>query len=250
MNINVNRIPTIAIGYLGENIVTKITFNYSQWNAVYGEGTLTLIFKRNGDTLAYPVFLDHEIGTYESTWIVTNTDVAKVGEAEAQLVYSVNGEAIKKSEIFTVNVKNSLENGETPPDPYQSWLDNVYEVADEMAQTKESMIEYVDDKQSEINHSVELAEEYKNSASNSASEAGGYATSANLSANAASESAETAGRYADSAQASAEQAEQSVLMGGYINADIVDGHLIITYVNIDNLEFSLVDGRLMVSYGD
>ena len=250
MTINVNRIPTITIGYLGENIVTQITFNYSQWKASYGEGTLSLVFKRNGDSMAYPIFLEHDLENYQATWTVTNTDVAKVGVAEAQLVYVVNGEAIKKSEIFTVNVKNSLENGETPPDPYQSWLDDVYEVADEVVQTKAEMIEYVEDAKIDINHSVETAEEYKNSAGNSASEASGYAENGQLSANAASGFAEDASGFADSAQASAEQAEESVNKGGYIEATIEeDGCLYITYINIDTIEFSLEEGSLYVTYG-
>ena len=235
---------TLKLGYLGENEVLQVAFDYGAWISKYGDGSLLLVVKRNGDSLGYPVLLEEQ-DERTAVWTVKNTDVAKIGKGEAQLEYVVD-EAIKKSSIFEFEVENSLADEGEAPEPYESFLDQVIEVS---AQA----LEYKNDAKKSASEASDYATESAKQAglsADSASEASGYAQNASSSASSASESAETAGRYADSAQASAEQAEQSVLMGGYINADIVDGHLIITYVNIDNLEFSLVDGRLMVNYGD
>ena len=226
MIVNVNRIPTITIGYLGENIVTQITFNYSQWKALHGEGTLALELKRNGDANAYPVALEHDYEESLATWIVTNTDLAKEGFGEAQLVYVVNDEAIKKSAVFTVNVNRSIENGATPPDPYEVWLDEIIRLSEETAENAESASR---DAQSAVNskdvallyqnNAVESernasqsegnAREYANSAGNFASNAYASAESAASDANLASESEQNANTYKNQASGFADNAATS-----------------------------------------
>ena len=219
----------LKIGYLGENDATKIVFDFSSWASEYGEGYLTVLLERYGEDYAYPVSIEQT--GHVATWLVSNIDVAIVGLARAQVEYRVDN-VLAKTMIFRVDVENSLDNSGETPEPYESILSQIVEEAHEVA-VNTAEVERLADQVAEDKRTTQ-----------------GYAESASASATSASNSAELAHGYAEDAQESAEKAEQSVLMGGYINADIVDGHLIITYVNIDNLEFSLVDGRLMVSYGD
>ena len=223
---NVEKPCGVKIGYVGENIVTEIAFDYSAWKKEYGDGVLALELKRYGDRYAYPVVISTE-GDSTSVWTIRDTDVAKDGRGQAQLQYVI-GDAVKKSAIFVVDVERSLEETTDVPDPYEEWLDDIIRISAETAVNAEA--------------SAESAESSAESASASATEAQGYADDASASAESASESA-------DSAEASADRAEQAVGEGGYIDAELVNGHLIISYTNIDTIWFSLNEGRLFVHYG-
>ena len=109
----------IRIGYEGENVVTQIDFNLKTWIAEYGLGGVTLLVIRHGDTDAYPVPLMIEDGV--ASWSITRVDTAKVGRGAIQLKYVV-GEKIKKSPIYTTSCSNALDDSDTVPDPYDSWL--------------------------------------------------------------------------------------------------------------------------------
>lgn len=232
---NLEQPKRLKIGYLGENDATKIVFDLSKWASEYGEGYLTVLLERYGEDYAYPVSIEQT--GHEATWLVSNIDVAIVGMARAQVEYRVDN-VLAKTMIFRVDVENSLDNSGEVPEPYESILSQIVEEAHEVAENTAEVERLAE----VVANDVETAHGYANES----------ARQAGLSADSARESsgyADDASRYADNASASAEQAEQSVLKGGYINADIIDGHLVITYVNIDNLDFSLVNGRLVVNYG-
>jgi len=109
----------IRIGYEGENVVTQIDFNLKTWIAEYGLGGVTLLVIRHGDTDAYPVPLMIEDGI--ASWSITRVDTAKAGRGAIQLVYTA-GEKIKKSPIYTTSCSNALDDSDTVPDPYDTWL--------------------------------------------------------------------------------------------------------------------------------
>ena len=115
----------VQLGFAGENEVQSVTFNYSKWVNWYGDGTLSLLLQRHGDTNPYPVALT------DSTWTISDTDTAIAGFGLAQLVYTVDG-AIKKSSVFKIYVDKSLTSSVDPPDPYDTWLDQVIAVGAEV----------------------------------------------------------------------------------------------------------------------
>lgn len=118
-------IPPMDIGYLGENEVLQIKIDFTDWADSFGAGLMSLSFMRPGDTYSYPIALEQSGNI--ATWTVTNVEMSKSGRGYAQLSYTV-GEQLKKSAVFPVNIKRSLEEGETPPEPFQSWLDEANEV--------------------------------------------------------------------------------------------------------------------------
>ena len=225
---NLENPKRLKIGYLGENDATKIVFDFGCWAKEYGDGYLTVLFERNGDGYAYPVNVTQE--EHKATWLVSNIDVAIVGLARAQVEYRVDN-VLAKTAIFRVDVENSLDHSGEVPEPYESILSQIVEEAHEVAENT-----------AKVERLAQNTYEYEQAAK-------GYAENAYASADEASRHASDAKDYADSAEASAEQAERSVNKGGYLNVDIVDGHLIATYVNLDTIELALVDGRLMVTYG-
>lgn len=184
-SMNVEKPCKLSIGYVGENIVTEIAFDYSAWKKKYGDGVLALELKRYGDEYAYPVVISTE-GDSTSVWTIRDTDVAKNGRGQAQLQYVI-GDAVKKSAIFVVDVERSLEETTDVPDPYEEWLDDIIRISAETA---------VNAQHAEA--SATSADSSADSASASAAEAQGYAENASASADSASASAESASASAES----------------------------------------------------
>lgn len=183
----------IDLGYVGENEVSEVAFNFGSWVNRYGEGTVQLLVQRCGDGLPYPVVLDIDGTT--AIWKVSNIDTAKVGAGEAQLMYVVD-DTIKKSSIFVFSVVRSLDDAGDIPEPYESILEQIEQQAQDTA----------------IN--ATRAEESAISASESASVASANAIEAEESATSALADAESARTSAinalnseNNAQASATSAE-------------------------------------------
>lgn len=131
----------INIGYQGENNAACVQFNVSGWKELYGEGSYTLLVKRNGDPAAYPVSVQSTDTTV--TWIVSSGDTAAGGNGSAELVYTVDG-TIAKSVIYRTTVMPSLDGSAEPPQPWESWVQEVLEAsadAVEAAQNAETAAE-------------------------------------------------------------------------------------------------------------
>ena len=124
INVNSSTKTNIFLGNQGENGVTQIQFDVSEWQTEFGEGSLTVVAQRHGDDLPYPVVISNNI------WTVSDADTAKRGTGKIQVAWVVNGK-IKKSVIHNTLVEPSLdENTVDPPDPYDNWVEYVSEVND------------------------------------------------------------------------------------------------------------------------
>ena len=123
---------TIPLGLRGENEITQVVFDYSQWVTEFGNGVVTLLVRRSKDAYAYPVVVTTE--RESATWLVTATDTAFAGSGEAEFSYTVDGK-IAKSVVFKTTVLPDIgEPSETPPDPYETWLDTLTEIGTEAQQ--------------------------------------------------------------------------------------------------------------------
>ena len=118
--IPVEKISTLFIGYTGENMAEKFSFDFSNWVKSYGQGEILLALKRPNDTVPYPVNL--EVKDNVATWTVTSTDVAFEGSGIAEIVYKV-GEIVKKSAKFKLYIENSLADATGVPESGDTWLD-------------------------------------------------------------------------------------------------------------------------------
>ena len=113
----------ITLGRRGENEVAKVQFDCSAWFTEFGSGVVSLLVKRNGDESAYPVALTADGNIFE--WTVTATDTQFVGEGCAELVFTVNNQIAKSAVYTTLVLKDIGEPSATPPDPYESWVDDL-----------------------------------------------------------------------------------------------------------------------------
>lgn len=112
----------IPLGRQGENLVETVRFSTQGWAEEYGEGSFELIHKRNTDSVPYPVNISIVDGSVE--WVVGGADTQFAGRGCAELVYVVGG-AVAKSAIYATSVLKAIDGGDTPPEPWQSWVDEV-----------------------------------------------------------------------------------------------------------------------------
>lgn len=162
---------SITLGRRGENEVTQVVVDFSSWVEEFGAGVITLLAMRSQDTSAYPVVLSLDGNT--ATWDVTSTDTAYKGSGRAEYIYTV-GEQIAKSVVFnTVVMQDIGEPSETPPDPYEDWLERLTELG------------------AETQANAEAAQQSAEDAEQSAQEAAQEATNAED----AAEKAETASKH-------------------------------------------------------
>lgn len=198
----------IFLGKKGENLAAQVAFPVlKEWRQLYGDGTFQLIHQRNGDALPYAVVLAE--GDEDVLWPVTNTDVNKPGMGKCELQYYVtdanNNNILAKSMTFLTKVVEGLDNaGETPPEPWTSWVESVLEAGSEAEQSAVAAGEFAQE-----------ASGYAEEAKGSAEDAEGYAEASRLSAEDSAESANQAASfvtqasgYADSAMGAAELASQ------------------------------------------
>jgi len=122
----------IPLGIRGENRATEVQFNISSWITTYGEGVAQLIAQRQSDASPYPVTTTQDGGTV--SWVVTGADTAEAGVGSCELLYFV-GETLAKSMTWSTKVKDSLDPADTdPPEPQQSWVEEVLAAADAVEQ--------------------------------------------------------------------------------------------------------------------
>lgn len=186
----------IEMGHVGEHIVTTLCFDVSDWVARFPSGVVSLLLRRPGDAEAYPVSLID--GGAIRSYDITSADLCRTGAGQAQLVCTMPGDdaPIAKSQIWNTYVGESLDGSAEPPEPWQSWVDEVIEAS---AAARES---------------AEAAASSETAADGSATGAAESAAQSEASAVRAEEAAETA------AQEAAEETAEAVReeMTGYVTA--------------------------------
>jgi hypothetical protein len=116
----------VGLGYSGENLAREYGFDFTAWAARYGEGALQMLVQRLGDSDPYPVVLTAV--NHVAVWSPSSTDTAVPGVVRLQLTYTVDN-VVVESAIYTGTVHDALTVSSDPPDPYETWLDTLTELA-------------------------------------------------------------------------------------------------------------------------
>ena len=165
----------ISLGRKGENLVREIVFPLDKLIEDYGQGTATLMVKRSQDADAYPAAVTQaDDGLH---WAITNADTAYKGQGEAEVFWYI-GEKLAKSVVYNTFTDKDIGGvTETPPQPYEAWIEQLLDDIDAKLETAQ---EAMDGKVDEAKGYADDAESYKDGASH-------YADSAAASASEASE---------------------------------------------------------------
>ena len=200
----------LQIGRRGENLATRVHLS-----EVPAEGQAVTVFVlRNGDTASYPAS-EVEVTDTEIVWTVTSVDTGKNGRGKVQYRFSdaTTGEVIK-TEIYYFIVGLALDTEVGPaPDPYESWIDSLTELAGETQVNARMARESASEAASfagDAAESASEAERYKNESEKSASEAASSAVDAAIYAGESE-------LYAHEAAESAANAEQSAARAGWVH---------------------------------
>lgn len=129
--VDANLKKPIKIGKLGENEARMIRFPVGDILKEFPGVSFSLLNKRPNDPDAYPVPSENYVvdGNY-LLWTVTSGDVAQKGNGECEIVASKDGEIVK-DEIYCTETERALDGSGTPPDPWQSWVEDVEEAAED-----------------------------------------------------------------------------------------------------------------------
>lgn len=119
---------TVYMGVFTTFNARSVTFDFSAWVDSLGEGTFSVSLLRPGDTTPYAVAGLSIDGTL-ATWVFDATDTALAGYGRAFLSY-VTPDAMDMTVDFDVYIaQNSAPSGDTPPDPLETWYQQMLEAA-------------------------------------------------------------------------------------------------------------------------
>ena len=160
----------IPLGKQGENLATQVRIPVVKiWQTLYGQGTFQLICKRPTESTMYACSITSD--DTNVMWNVTNTDVAIVGEGECELQYYVD-KILAKSSTWTTIISDSLYKNEiTPPEPWQSWVEDVLSAGSKAEQSAISAEQSATASNASAGQSITsatVAESYANAAKQSA----------------------------------------------------------------------------------
>jgi len=179
---------TIAIGYIGDNLASKVIFDTSEITRVYGSGgEFELLVKQQTNKHCYPNVYpaNIEIEAGNVVWYPTSQDTSSGQYMDVELVYTI-GQQIVYSKMFRCVCKKSLANNDRGNAPEQSWVTKVLAAA------------------ADIKISAQAASEDASTALSAAETASGAATSASAAAGSAAQAAATAEQAAQAAQTAAD----------------------------------------------
>lgn len=213
----------IVLGRYDENITRVKKFNIGNLLANYPDATYTLLNKRPGDEAAYIVAASHcAIEGNCFLWTIHREDVAKQGKGRCELRLQ-RGEEVFLSYIWDTEIWESLSGTGTPPDPWETWLQELInasvDVTDAVEEAKSTLEGYVSDAESARDDAI-TAKNSAESANADAQTAKGIAESsgqaavqakqdAESAASSASSSASDASDYAERAETAASVAESA-----------------------------------------
>lgn len=119
---------TVYMGVFTTFNARSVTFDFSAWAEALGEGTFSVSLLRPGEALPYAVAGLAIDGT-QATWTFDATDTALAGYGRAFLSY-VTADAMDMTVDFDVYIAaNSSPNGDTPPEPLETWYQQMLEAA-------------------------------------------------------------------------------------------------------------------------
>lgn len=172
----------IVLGRQGEDQANKVLFPVRGWKELYGDGQFVVTALRPDENDPYPVtthIYEENDGSPIARrgvfveWIVGSADVEIPGRGKVELAYYTSDDVRVKSVVYHTVIYDALgQNSLTPPEPWESWVDDVLEAGADAIQAAEDAAE--DAQRAE--DAADLAEDYADAAEGAVSTAFGQIT--------------------------------------------------------------------------
>ena len=118
------------LGRLGENNARTLRFDIAGILEEYPGAAFTLLNRRARDAAAYPVPREQvQLEENAILWTVASSDLLYEGIGQCELIAG-DGDVIYKSIIYQTRVEAALDGSGTPPEPWESWVQEVTDAAD------------------------------------------------------------------------------------------------------------------------
>ena len=120
----------IPLGRIGENEARVIRFNVGYILAEFPNATFSIVNRRPGDSDAYPVSPEYcDMEENYLVWTVMSGDLVNEGTGSCQII-AIQDEAVVKTQIFRTRVDKALDESTEPPEPWESWTEQIIEAAE------------------------------------------------------------------------------------------------------------------------
>ena len=121
----------VFLGRVGENEARVVRFSVGKMLAAFPGATFTVLNRRPCDAAAYPVN-DQYVSLDGDTvlWTIQSGDVTVAGTGECEIRAEKDGK-ILKSQIYMTATGTALDGSGTPPQPWESWVQQVEDAAED-----------------------------------------------------------------------------------------------------------------------
>jgi len=127
----------VVLGKQGEFGYT-VEYDFSDWVEQFGSGSVGWAFKRPRDIASY--LLPHEEDGNITQITITETELQFAGYGEVEVFFINSGETDKRiSKTYSVLINESIQDVGQAPEPWQSYVDEVHEDAEEVREIKDEI---------------------------------------------------------------------------------------------------------------
>lgn len=247
----------IPIGIRGETEATQVVFDVGSLEEAFGAGTIVFHVKNHPTASPYPVAVDYADSA--AVWTVSSVDTQFVGYGKCELSYYAD-DTLAKSIVFRTRVEADIGlPSSTVPDPYDTWLDVLSDLAADTQLNAQAAASSASDAET-AQGLAEDARDAAASAQGAAETAQGYAEAARDASDAAATMSESwavggtgtrSGEDTNNSKYWAETAAQVADEAGFVQFYINEaGHLIYTKTPYVELNFALTNGHLYVEVAE
>lgn len=133
----ISKLPSLDLGYQGENKVRTIDIDITTWLEEYPGAKVVLMVKRPDEDVYYPA------GKQEGNvllWVIDRADRLYAGRGEAQVILKGEDDVELRTRVVRTKISPSLSGTEVEaPPPYATWVGDVLDAAAQAEAAVEKM---------------------------------------------------------------------------------------------------------------
>lgn len=139
--LRINKLTNIYLGIRGENKARTVRIDLSDWLKEFPQASFQAVILRPDEDVPY--LAQTVLNGVVLEWLVTSSDVAIAGNGEIE-IRAIQDDIIKKSVTVQTIIMDCMDGtaSPNPPDPYQSWLDRLIALQNDVDEKAEEAKSY------------------------------------------------------------------------------------------------------------